>query len=70
MPVVFTFPSITSVALMSKCREVIAQMVNEANANKVIAAILKTARVGKSANTEKFYFHNSLLPSKEQKTCS
>lgn len=45
-------------------------MVNEANANKVIAAILKSARVDRSANTEKFYLHNSLLPSKEQQICS
>lgn len=43
-----------------------AQMINEAGANKAIAAALRSVRVDKGANTERFY----LLPCKEQQSCS
>lgn len=55
---------------MAECHEMIAQMINEAGAKKVIAATLKSVRLGKGANTEKFYLHNSRLPCKEQQSCS
>lgn len=45
----------------------IAQMINEAGANKIIAATLKSVRVCKGANAER---HNSLLPCKEQQSWS
>lgn len=54
----------------AECRETVAPMINEAGATKVIAATLKSARVDKGANTEKFYLHNSLLPCKEQQSSS
>lgn len=44
----------------------IAQMINEAGANKVIVATLKNVRVDRGANTERFY----LLLCKEQQSCS
>lgn len=55
-----------SVRNMAECHEVIAQMINEADVNKIIAATLRSVRAGKGANTKKFYLHNSLLPRKGQ----
>ena len=51
-----------SVQNTAECHEMIAQMINDAGESEVIAATLESARVGKGANTEKFYLHNSLLP--------
>lgn len=57
---------LSTVCNMDLCHEMKAQMINEAGANKVIAAALRSVRVDKVANTERFY----LLPCKEQQSCS
>lgn len=68
MLVVFRFQSIVSVVLVSGTQ------LNATNDNPAVQ--IKSlqqpwrVRVGKGANTEKFYLPNSLLPCKEHQSCS
>jgi len=50
--------------------EMIAQMINEAGVNKVIAPTPKSARAGKGAYPENFCWRNNPLPCKELQSCS
>lgn len=55
---------------MAEHHEMIVQMINEAGANKAIAATLKSARAAKVVDAGKFYLHNGLLSCEEQQSCS